>query len=178
MNKRIKQQNSCALCQQQSVLLLGLCPTCLNTTPQLNRPDKVTAPEIFGTVISSYSRGQAIEDGVLVDLSQMTEDEGDSGSIAALCRQHYKWPIALTNSVWGIIEEAVGNPETLSTRAGILHDILWMSRVRKQQVNAQTIFFEVVIAGAGREKPIKFKLVSGTGDEGEPVLTLMLPYED
>ena len=168
----------CAICKRESELLLGLCPTCLSSSPQLNRPDEVTAPEVFGTMIYSYSRAQAIEDGVLVDISSMTEEEEGSGSIAALCLQHYKWPIALTNSVWAIIEEAVENPDNPSTHVGILHDILWMSRVRKRQINTQTIFFEVAIAGAGREKPVKFKLMSGTGDEGEPVLTLMLPYED
>jgi hypothetical protein len=50
----------------------------------------------FGETIYSYSRGQAIADGVLTDLSQV-----DS------IRQHWKHPFACTSAVWAIIEVAL-----------------------------------------------------------------------
>ena len=53
----------------------------------------------FGETIYSYSRAQAIEDGVLVDLSHV-----DS------IRQHWKHPFACTSAVWGIIEDALQRP--------------------------------------------------------------------
>ena len=53
--------------------------------------------EVFGDVISSYSRKQAIEDGVLVDLSAMAP---------GLCLEHYKHPIACTSSVFAIVQKA------------------------------------------------------------------------
>ena len=36
----------------------------------------------------------------------------------------------------------------------------------------------VIIAGAGRRRNFEFKLVVGPGDQGEPVITIMLPGED
>ena len=45
--------------------------------------------ELFGEVISSYSRAQAIEDGVLVDVSSVAREAG------------IKFPVAMTRTVWG-----------------------------------------------------------------------------
>lgn len=42
-------------------------------------------------LIYSYTRAQAIEDGVLVDLTAIALD---------VCREHYKYPIACTSAVW------------------------------------------------------------------------------
>jgi len=53
----------------------------------------------FGETIYSYSRTQAIEDGVLVDLSQ-----------ANSIRRYWKHPFACTSAVWAIIEEALQQP--------------------------------------------------------------------
>src|ERR1019366_6309710 len=45
--------------------------------------------ELFGEVISSYSRAQAIEDGVFVDVSATAKEAG------------IKFPVAMTRTVWG-----------------------------------------------------------------------------
>lgn len=45
--------------------------------------------DFFGGVIHSYSRAQAIEDGVLVDVSSMAKEAG------------FIWPVAVTAAVWG-----------------------------------------------------------------------------
>ncbi len=50
------------------------------------KTDPVT--ELFGEVISTYSRTQAIEDGVLVD----------AGAIAKECG--FRWPVAITAAAW------------------------------------------------------------------------------
>ncbi len=47
-----------------------------------------TLINIFGPVVSSYTRTQAIEDGVLVDVSEMAQEAG------------FKHPVALTRAVW------------------------------------------------------------------------------
>ena len=44
--------------------------------------------DIFGPVVASYSRAQAIEDGVLIDVTSMAGEAG------------FKWPVALTHAVW------------------------------------------------------------------------------
>ena len=76
-------------------------------------------------VIHSYSRAQAIEDGVLVDLS----------ALSPVCREHYKFPVACTAAVWAIVDKAVKNKKCYNDLNGVLHDILWMSKACKRVVN-------------------------------------------
>ena len=129
-----------------------------------------TMAEIFGEVIHTYTRAQAIEDGVLVDLMQ---DE-----MAAVAKQHYKHPIACTAAVFEIMQKAVENPRYCNDYAGVLHDMLWMSRCAGRRINESAVMFRVIIQGAGRSKYHDFKLVVGPGDQGEPVITIMRPDED
>lgn len=121
-------------------------------------------------VISSYSRKQAIEDGVLVDLMQ--------DKMAEVARQHYKYPIACTAAVWNIMQKAVENKRCCNDYAGVLHDMLWMSRVYKRHIDESTVIFRVMINGAGRKKVYDFKMVVGPGDDMEPVITIMQTDED
>lgn len=121
-------------------------------------------------VIHSYTRAQAIEDGVLWDMMQEPTAE--------VCRQHYKFPIAATAAVHEIVNKAVFNPRICNDYKGVVHDMLWMSRVMKRKIDESTVMFRVKITGAGRKSLYDFKLVVGPGDNGEPVITIMLPGED
>lgn len=134
---------------------------------QTNKP---TVDPFWGEVISTYSRKQAIEDGVLVDLMQ--------DKMAEVARQHYKYPIACTAAVWEIIDKAVKNPKWCNDYAGVLHDMLWMSRVYKRQVSEDTIIFRVKIVGAGRQQLFDFKMVCGPDDDGSPCMTILCQDED
>jgi hypothetical protein len=120
-------------------------------------------------VISSYSRAQAIDDGVLVDLSAVAPE---------VCGQHFKVPVACTAEVWGIIDRAVKNRKRCNDLNGVVHDMLWMSKVMKRDVDPTTRIFRVKITGAGRRSVYDFKMVCGPGDNAEPVMTIMLPEED
>jgi hypothetical protein len=116
----------------------------------------------FGETIYSYSRKQAFEDGVLVDLTCF-----DS------IRQHWKYPFACTAAVWAILEEALHVPG--QDVVGICHDLSTMAKLAiHQNQGSEQIHFHVAIAGRGRD----LKLRIGPGDTAAPVLTLMLPYED
>jgi hypothetical protein len=128
-----------------------------------------TPDSVFGEIISSYSRSQAIKDGVLVDLATVAPD---------VCRQHYKFSVACTAAVWGIIEKAVKNPRWMNDINGVVHDMLWMSRSRICPVSPEGGLFQVVIKGAGRKSIFTFRIACGPGDQGEPVITIMLPEED
>lgn len=123
-----------------------------------------------GEIISRYTRAQAIEDGVLVDLMQDRPAE--------VARQHYRYPVACTAAVFAIMQRAVENEQHANDYAGVLHDMLWMSRVYKRALSESAVLFRVKITGAGRRSLYDFKLVVGPGDEGEPVITIMLPEED
>ena len=133
-------------------------------------PDSDSLTEIFGEPIYTYTRQQAIADGVLVDLMQ--------DKMAEVCRQHYKHPIACTAAIFAIMEKAVENKRHSNSYAGVLHDMLWMSRVFKRDLNESTKLFRVKIVGAERRSVFDFKIVCGPGDAGEPVITIMLPNED
>ena len=116
----------------------------------------------LGETIYSYSRAQAIEDGVLIDLNHV-----DS------IRQHWKHPFACTSAVWSILEEAL--QQAGQDVGGIFHDISTMAKLAIQDAReAQQVLFTVII---GRRTHF-LKLHIGPGDTAAPVLTLMLPYED
>lgn len=122
----------------------------------------MTTEDVFGDTIYSYSRKQAIEDGVLVDLSQI-----DS------IKQHWKYPFACTDTVWMIVEKALEQPG--QDVSGICHDICTMAKLAlKNDDFSERVLFSVVIA----TKTHELKLHCGPGDTPAPVLTLMLPNED
>lgn len=116
----------------------------------------------FGETIYSYTRTQAIGDGVLVDLSQV-----DS------IKQHWKLPVACTANVWAIIEEALKRKD--QDVSGICHDISTMAKLSIRGAgNTEQVSFKVIVVGTTHE----LKLHIGPGDTAAPVLTLMLPNED
>ena len=122
-------------------------------------------------VIFTYTRAQAIEDGVLVD--------GTIGDLAEVTEQHYKWPVAMTASVFAMMEQAVNNRKHCNDYKGVWYDILWMSRMNiTRRFSESCHLFKVIITGLGRKRIHELKLVCGPGDDAEPVVTIMLPDED
>lgn len=121
----------------------------------------MTQDDPFGETIYSYSRRQAIEDGVLVDLSEVNS-----------VKQHWKHPFACTSMVWALIESALEKPD--QDLSGICHDIATMAKLAVREDNADQIRFRVIIA----TRTCELKLHIGPGDTQAPVLTLMLPHED
>ena len=68
----------------------------------------MSASEIFGEPISTYTRAQALEDGELVDVTEWASaDKGFRGGFVV--------PVALTNALWGAIESI---PASLKGSAG------------------------------------------------------------
>lgn len=124
---------------------------------------------LFGPMIFSYTRKQAIEDGVLIDLTEIAP---------AIQAEHYKYPVALTAAAWAIVQRALENDKVVNDIDGIIHDVLWMSRAAGREVDPSTRLFQVIIAGSGPIDLHTFKIVCGPGDNAEPVLTIMLPDED
>jgi hypothetical protein len=115
-----------------------------------------------------YTRFQALQDGVLVDLNQYIPVK-ESG---------YRYPVACTAAVFAIIERAVNSKEHHNDYSGVVWDILWMSRISPLKKWETGRLFQVIIKGDERRTIYNFKIEVGTGDDGEPVLTIMLPEED
>ena len=76
------------------------------------------------------------------------------------------------------MQKAVENPRYCNDYAGILHDMLYMSKVYRRILNDSTLIFRVIIKGAGRISNYDFKMVCSGDDTGAPCLTIMLPSED
>jgi len=120
-------------------------------------------------LIHSYSRRQAIEDGDLVDVTDTAREAG------------LRFPVAITRAVHVRYVEV---PDSISEQdpAGRLWDILWMLRHAIRSVpNAGSVLrFQLLVRNreAGPAELVTLKSVCGPGDEGEPVITIMLPDEE
>ena len=121
-------------------------------------------------VISSYTWAQALEDGVLVDVSEMAKEAG------------IKFPVALTRAVWVNYVE-VPEGVVAQDESGRLWDILWMLRCQIRRSQGDTLRFQLYVRNHNRERLthqdlVTLKAVCGPGDVAEPVITIMLPEED
>ena len=120
-------------------------------------------------LISRYTRADAIADGVLVDVTTTAKAAG------------IKYPTAVTQAVF---ERYVRVPDGLSDQdeAGRLWDILWLLHVVIGQVTDNTDLLRFTLAVKQTESagpvPTSLKAMCHPGDEGEPVITIMLPEED
>jgi hypothetical protein len=121
-------------------------------------------------VIFSYTRAQAIEDGVLVDLTEWAKETG------------FKIPVACTSTVWNqYIVPPSGTKELGQSERGRAHDLLWMlySTIRGAGKGDDRLLFKTIFLQAPRRhETVTLKAICGPGDRGEPVLTIMLIDED
>ena len=120
-------------------------------------------------VIFQYSRAQAIEDGVLIDLTEWAKELG------------FKAPVACTAAVWNGYVVPIESTRALGqSERGRAHDVLWMlfNAIRKGGSGNSLLFQVMFLQTPHRHVIVKLKSVCGPGDHGEPVLTIMLPGED
>ena len=94
----------------------------------------------------------------------------------------FKYPVALTCAVW---ERCVVVPPGVACQdeAGRLWDLLTMLRyaVRGQRGLGPEVRFAVHVRNdnrSGTPPLVRLKALCGPGDQGEPVVTVMMPDED
>ena len=136
-------------------------------------PDPRTA-EPFGPVLFAYTRRQAIEDGVLVDVSETAREAG------------FRIPVALSRSVWGRLVALPDGYRGFQDEAGRLWDVLWMARhYALRAADSDRVRMCVLVrdirkdlCDSNRPSRRHFPIVAiGAGDRGEPV-TVMFPEDD
>jgi hypothetical protein len=135
--------------------------------------DNEIGNDVFGDVIYSYSRKQALDDGILVDLNQYIPVD-ESG---------YKYPAACTAAVHSLIQRAVDFKDWCNDYQGVVWDILWMSRAHQIKTWETGALFKVIIVTGehGTDSDANthtLKIEVGPGDNAEPALTIMMPDED
>lgn len=121
-------------------------------------------------VIFRYTRKQAIEDGVLVDLTEWARETG------------FTIPVACTAAVWNqCVTPPDGTQEWGQSERGRCHDLLWMLfvAIKRSPGSSDLILYDVIFLNAKKQhKTVQLKAICGPGDDGEPVLTILLPHED
>jgi|ERR1017187_5039986 hypothetical protein len=124
----------------------------------------------FGEVIYSYTRKQALANGVQVDVSTVAAEAG------------IKYPVFLTRAVF---DAYVAVPEGLSGQdeAGRLWDIVCMLRfgIIRSRSGCERIPVALYVRN-DNSKPKLVKLVATCNaldiDNPQPAITVMLPHED
>jgi hypothetical protein len=125
------------------------------------------------TAIITYSRAEAIEDGVLVDMTQ--EPFGSLAREAGIT-----WPIAMTGTAFSefvAVSDSIGH--ACQDIKGRWWDVVWMFRVTRRKVSPLEARWTLFVREPDdRLVEKELKCVSGPADDGSPCLTFMLPNED
>jgi hypothetical protein len=134
-----------------------------------NRNDEGGLP-FAGRAHSRYTRADALRDGVLIDVSATAREAG------------FQYPVALTAAAWA---QCVAVPPGVACQdeAGRLWDVLTMPRsaIRASNGGARELRFGVHVRNDNRERMpplVRLKALCGPGDNGEPVVTVMMPDEN
>ena len=122
-------------------------------------------------IIHSYSRAEAIEDGMLVDMTEWASS--DKGFIGG-----FKIPVAVTAAVWADIEAIPKRCRGIQDIRGRAHDVLWMCSLAARRGGSELRFaVKMNVAGTRRQLHV-YKAICGPGDDAMPVITIMQPNED
>ena len=142
----------------------------------MNTPKHLsTKQDGFGPVISTYTRADALSDGVLIDAGPMAQEAS------------FKVSVALTIAAWNDCvawTDADSDQQVCQDQSGRLWDVLMMAlyRIRSAIESANLQLFKLYRVPrdgvSTNAKEVTLKLIIGPGDQGEPVITIMLPNED
>src|ERR1051326_5130026 len=129
--------------------------------------DGITA---FGPVIYSYTRAQAVADGVQVEVTKVAAEAG------------IRFPVFLTRTVY---DAFVTVPPGVNAQdeAGRLWDIVWMTRfaIIRAKPGADRLPVALYVRNDNRAAKL-IKLIATCGpldiDDPQPAITVMMPDED
>jgi len=120
--------------------------------------------------IYSYTRAQALADGVLIDVTAQAKTLG------------FRVPVAVTDNLYNGYVAFVppGLESEGQSTAGRLHDLLMLAMVAARiSKGTDRVTFKVdFLMNPNRKETAEVIAHIGPGDAREPVLTLMLPEDD
>ena len=127
----------------------------------------------FGSVIYSYTRKQAVADGVQVDVTKTAKEAGIS------------FPVFLTRTVWDtyVALPPDGQCGTHQDEAGQLWDIVWMTRfgIIRSRPGCDRIPVALYVRNDNQRSKL-VKLIATCGpldiDDPQPAITVMMPDEN
>ena len=124
----------------------------------------------FGEVIYSYTRAQAVADGLQVEVTKTAQEAG------------IRFPVFLTRTVYDSFV-TVPPGVTAQDEAGRLWDVLWMLRfaIMRSRAGQAYLPFALYVRNDNRAARL-VKLVATCGpldiDDAQPSITVMMPDED
>ena len=124
----------------------------------------------FGEIIYSYTRAQAVADGVQVEVTKTAQEAG------------IRFPVFLTRTVYDAFV-TVPPGVTGQDEAGRLWDIVWMLRFAIRRARPGVDRIPVAFyARNDNHRPCLVKLIATCGpldiDDTAPAITVMMPDED
>ena len=124
-------------------------------------------------VIYSYTRAEAIKDGVLIDVSETSKEAG------------FRFPVALTSEAYADCVEWTQENGPYQDEAGRLWDVVFMAMmaIKSSKQGGSNLLFQLFrhpnrLPYTDTPPLVTLKLTCGPGDNGEPVITIMMPNED
>lgn len=94
--------------------------------------------EFWGEPIHTYSRAQALADGVLVDVSEWASAEtGFHGAFGVR--------VAVTAAVWADLNDIPAWADWQDLR-GRAHDLLWMASLAARRAQGNELLFQVILS--------------------------------
>ena len=132
---------------------------------QSNKTDG--SESLFGEIIFSYTRAQAIADRVLIDVTPTAVEAG------------FRFPTAVTGDLMAAIETIP--PQYFHEEVqGRLWDVLWMASLsaRRAKAGCSRIAFELILHIEGTTRKYQSLILDiGPGDTPEPVITIGFPAD-
>lgn len=129
-------------------------------------------------LIYSYSRAEALDDGLLIDVSRLADEVG------------FRVPVAISSACWAKYVAVPPELNGIKDESGRVCSILWILHLavksprhgRSEDVHASPdiCWFELNFQNSPDvpAKLVTLKSVCHSGDAMEPVITIMLPRED
>lgn len=133
--------------------------------------EELYADQPLGPVILAYTRKQAIEDGMLLDLT-----EPGFARLLKLCG--IKHHTAMTAASFGAcvgLDMTPKNAREITGRVLIVLAAMGTASSDETKEATDRVFFSV---DGPDGQPVELWALCGPGDEGEPVITIMLREED
>ena len=140
-------------------------------TLQLALPE--SEDPLFGPMIYAYTRSQAIQDGILVDVTEIGKEVG------------FKLPVAITEALQNRLTPTKADASLGQDYDGRLWDVLWLAafRIKLADRGTDIVTFTVVQqeveakSGQPQKVDLRLRVVCGPGDKGEPVVTIGFPED-
>jgi hypothetical protein len=129
---------------------------------------------LFGPVIHSYTRAEAIQDGVLINLGMFVSQGRPVLELVGL-----RFPVAMTSAAYELV---IGERDgALLDGAIVTRRVIYFLSVLKRAILSREAGqdptrLEFTCTNA-ELKIIALKSICGPGDNAEPVITVMLPRE-